>query len=162
MIYAILTAILVALALQTIVFVAVFKRFGRTVEETRAQVQALVSPGEDGGPSPLAQVAKGLVDQGAKSVVDHIKTSFMGIESGQARAEKFLDGAISSDALALGAPGLAQVLGNFPTVKKFLMKNPALADLAIQKLANFGSKVAGPQGGPTNGQSNPGQGAFEI
>lgn len=90
---------------------------------------------DEGKPSEFALITDAVADQIARAIVAQAKATFMGIQSGQVRAEKALEGDIAMDQ-ASQIPLLQGVLGAFPAVKKALRRNPALLDFAIQKIMN--------------------------
>lgn len=78
---------------------------------------------------------KGIGSETAQS----LKAVFMGVQSGQARQQQRVEEAVETDLLA-GANPLLGLAANMPTVQKFLKKNPALKDAAMEYAARkFGS-----------------------
>lgn len=103
----------------------------------------LVSP--DGhSPSPLATVVNDLAVMVGQSVSAHIKATLMGVESGDARGER----ALKTDVLLDTSPLLAGIASSFPHVAKRINKNPELASVAMNLLANMGNVG---KGAPNNG-----------
>lgn len=114
--------------------------------------RGFVMPESEGKPSPLAMMVSSAGDILARSIVALFKTTFMGKESGAARAEKAVEGDIAEGIISQANPGIASILGSFPSLKKTLRRNPALIDFALSKLTKIGNP-GGPQLGGGNGSS---------
>lgn len=103
-------------------------------------------PPDDKTPSQFAKVTEAISFQFSRAIVAQAKTTFMGMESGQVRAEKALQGDLALDMAE--SNGLMKALSMFPNVRKTLRRNPALIDLALPMLAKLGN----------NGGNNTGSG----
>lgn len=150
----------IILAATLLVFVTFFVFCLRIVSEIRgiyAEFQTFVSPGENKSPSPLAQSASVFSDMVARSLVMQAKATLMGLQSGDSRREKGLEGDLALDAVGLINPQISAVLDSFPALKKSLRKHPELLDLAISKLvkpAAAGSAPANNNGHTEGAQTN--------
>lgn len=125
----ILTAILVVLLVS----------FGLTAFYIRRAYRALLgflTPQEDGKPSPVAVVADAFCSMLARAVVMQAKATFMGVQSGAARAEKAIQADIAEDMVNQSNPMLGAALASFPALRKTLRRNPGLVDIALQYLAS--------------------------
>ncbi len=101
-------------------------------------------------PSPFAGVVEVISEQFAGKMVASLKSTFMGVQSGDNRGEKGLIADIAQDVAFKENPLLASVLTSFPAVAKRLRKNPELLPLAQGLLARFGgSKAPGDGAGGT-------------
>lgn len=97
-----------------------------------------VSPASEGGTSPLADICNILSQQAGKTLAVEIKTALMGKESGVQRELNGLQG----DMLADSNPLVGALMGQFPSLKRRLIKNPGLVELLLSHLPS--SKIAGP------------------
>ena len=66
------------------------------------------------------------------------KTSFMGLLSVQSKLEKRAQDEVVSSTISAQAPLAGAVLSAFPGVRKLIMKNPALVDWLLTKVATVG------------------------
>jgi hypothetical protein len=129
-----LTLILLSI-LSGLLFVAVICMKIRGVFN---EFRQFISAPDEKTPSPLAQLVSAMSDIAARSIVARIKATFMGKQSGAVRAEGAVDEAIAQDQVNGMNPLLGSVLDSFPTLKKSLLKNPALIDFALSKFGNLG------------------------
>lgn len=126
-----LAVILTVLSLLTVIMIIVVL----SIKQYSGAINAFITPEEEGKPSPLACVSEAFADILARSVVAQAKTTFMGIQSGQARAQKAIEADIAQD-MAAANPLVSGVLDQFPSLKKTLRRNPALIDMAMATLSN--------------------------
>lgn len=123
-------------------------------------IKSFITPVKEGEPSPLAQVTSATADMIARSLVAQAKATFMGIESGQKRAEKAVAGDIAMDVAAQHP--LGALLTSFPSLAKSIRRNPQLIDLAMNYLAKKpGPGPAAMPTEPTN-SNHSAQSAFKI
>lgn len=66
-----------------------------------------------------------------------VRNAFAGAASGPARLEKGLEGALTQDLLDQNNPLLAGILNAFPSVKKYILKNPAMVPQLLQLLGQL-------------------------
>jgi hypothetical protein len=123
----ILTAILLLLVTQLALFIIAFFRAQREYHRFIGELSQFLQPAADGGPSPLATIASALIQQGSKSVAAEIKTSLMGQISGVQRGLEGIEGDVMVDS----NPLIGALVGQFPSVKKRLLKNPALLQFIL-------------------------------
>ena len=93
-----------------------------------------VSPIDEKTPSPIAQLVSSMSDVLARSLIAQAKATFMGIQSGEVRADKAVSADIALEAASMANPAIGAILGSFPALKKTLRRNPQLLDLAMSKL----------------------------
>ncbi len=103
--------------------------------------QRFLSPISEGELSPLATLWQALVGQFIARLTDAIKSNFLGMESGIKKQEAMLQGDLAMDDLQGKSMGLAALLGSFPSLKRRLLRNPALIDMALGLL---GKRVSQP------------------
>jgi hypothetical protein len=89
-----------------------------------------ITPVSDSQPSPLAMLIDNIATMFSRSIVMQAKASFMGIQSGQKRAETAIAGDIA-EGMVSQSP-LGGLLNSFPALKKTLRRNPQLIDMAMQ------------------------------
>lgn len=139
----ILAAILAVQLLGIVVGLLVLLKIRRTV-------RSFVEPLGEGQPSPLGTAIATTSDTFAKSIVSNAKTTFMGIQSGQARAEKAIGGELVQAQLASN-PLLAGILKSFPALGKGIKSNPELVQGLLSKMAgSFGGQGQAPPGNGHN------------
>lgn len=116
------------------------------------ELRGFTEPKGPGETSPLADIAQVFADMLGRSITVQLKTTFMGVNSANARSETALENDIKGAALATN-PTIAGLLSSVPALRKSLRKNPGLMDVVLQALANKPGLFGG-QGGPDNGQSS--------
>ncbi len=121
----------------------------RQLEE---EVRSFVSAPDEKTPSPLAQTIDMAGQVVGRAVVAQFKTTMMGIESGNTRAEKAIAADIAED-VAKQSP-IGGLLDSFPALKKTLRRNPALLDFALSKLGSLNAAGAGNMPARSNGSSS--------
>lgn len=125
--------------LLTAILVVLLVSFGFTafyVRRAYLAVLGFLTPQDDGKPSPLATVTDVACSMLARAVVMQAKATFMGIQSGAARAEKAIQADITEDVITQTNPMLGAALESFPALRKTLRRNPGLVDVAMQYLAS--------------------------
>jgi len=126
---------LTALVLGQFVFIAWITAVCRgKVRELQTTFRQFVSPKGPDEASPLANVVDVGADMVARAVTARIKTSLMGSQSGEARQEKAVEGAIAEDVARAAHPLAGTLLDAMPELRKTLRKNPGLLDFALAKL----------------------------
>lgn len=123
-------------------------------------IVSFVSPRAENQESPLALVLDATAQRIGQAAAMEIKTTLMGKESGLKRGERAVAGDVAMDMAAESQPLLAGLLEGFPTLKKRLLKNPALIGAALGLLG--GNKQGGgtaPVGGGGGGNH---QSVFNI
>jgi len=129
-----LSSILVITLALGVTLCFMFVRFVRIY----ANFKAFVTPKAEGEISELGKtvspIMQAMADMVGRSVVMTLKATFMGKESGDARAEKAINADISAD--LLGDSKLGALVDSFPTLKKSLRRNPKLAELALSVLGS--------------------------
>lgn len=112
-----------------------YRRIEDTIVEFLTPVETENEKGEKVKVSRLALGAEFVASMFARSVTAQIKTTFMGIQSGQARQAKALGDAVVEDVAA--ANPLANVLMAYPAVGKLIKKNPAVLDMVMNLAGSF-------------------------
>jgi len=100
-----------------------------------ASFLSFIQPEAEGKPSPLAIFCQSIADMAGRSIVAGIKTTFMGKQSGDVRAEKAVKTDIALDSVELASPLLGSIIQSYPTLTKSIRRHPELLDVAIQLLA---------------------------
>lgn len=121
----------------------------------RENIRGFLVPPEKGKPSALAQMTEAMSVQAARAIAAQMKMTFMGKESGDARAQKGIAADIGEDMLQMSNPMIASLLQSFPTLRRTLRRNPGLMDIA---LSAFGPK----QGDHPNGSNNGGNDNYKV
>lgn len=120
----------------------------RRENEVIESIYAFISPKSDGEASALALFTDQIAAQFATRLQGSIKAGMMGESSAAARQRAGIDGEITLDLVQAGNPQLAALLQAFPNLQKRIKKNPALAGMAIEALAQ---RLGTP--GPGNGHA---------
>jgi hypothetical protein len=120
-----LTAILIC---NLLIVAAIGVAWAKINRVTRVFSDFISPPGEN-QPSPVAVVAESISEMFARSFTASLKAYFMGVQSGAARAE---NAAIGQAISASPAGGIIDLLPK--SIKKSLIKNPALLDYALAAL----------------------------
>lgn len=102
------------------------------------ELERFVSPKAEGETSPIADVFDICAKRLIKMAMMELKTSAMGNASATARQEQAIATAIGEDALNASQPVLGALLDQVPTLKKKLMKNPNLVEMALNYLNSRG------------------------
>jgi len=113
--------------------------------KVRRTLRSFVEPMGENQSSPLGQVIGSTSAAMADAIVNKAKSTFLGIQSGQARAEKALEADIVQDSLASN-PLLAGIMKSFPALGKTLRRNPGLVEMALSKLAERAGRPGGGNG----------------
>jgi len=129
--------------------------FRREVKGIYDDIRRFVEPTGDGEPSPLAGLTDSVLDLAAGKLTARVKTTFMGMQSGAARAEKAVDGAIAIDSVGVENPAMGALLSAFPHLQKVIRRNPALAGFAMDKLGQMAAGRNGGKPGGSQGVSEP-------
>ena len=111
-------------------------------------ITQFMTPEAENKPSPFAMLVDSVATMFGRSIVAQLKSTLMGVQSGAKRAETAIEGDIMEGVVQAQSPMLGGLLNSFSALKKTLRRNPQLADMAMQFMAN---KMA------TNGQSNQSQ-----
>lgn len=110
-------------------------------------------------PSPLFVVLARLSAVLAQQIATQVKTTLMGMLSGQARGEQALNNAEAQLDLALDNPAAAGIIEMLPkNIKKMAYKNPAIAKLVMNKIAG----MTQPVGGGTTASGNGSKAKFNL
>lgn len=142
MLIALLAAILLVLVAGAAALAFVFWRVLRVYRS----FQAFLVPKAEGQTSPLADMIQAASDVAARTLVMQAKSTFMGIQSGQARAAAAVQGDIAEDVLGAASPIASGLLASFPALRKTLRRNPGLVDLALPLLGKIRGGSAPAQG----------------
>jgi hypothetical protein len=111
-----------------------------------------IVPKTPGEPSSLANSIDAISVIVARAFVAQLKTTFMGMQSGDKRAEQAIQGDIALD-VAGSNPMLSGILAAFPHLSKTLRRNPALLDTAMGILSKMGKGGSSAQV-PSNGNGH--------
>jgi len=140
--------LLLAVLTSTIVLLAL------AVRKIWREIVSFITPRAENEESPLAVVLDAVSHRAGQAVAMEVKTTFMGKESGLKRGEQAVAGDLAMDLAADQQPLIAGLLDGFPTLKKRLLKNPALISAALSLLGGNGKgggqAPAGGGGGGTN------------
>lgn len=151
--------LLIALLSVNVAVLALVALFALKIRAAhRAFTTFITSPGEN-QPSPLAQTTGAMADMVARSLVAQAKATFMGLQSGNSRAEKAIEADMAEDLIAQKSPLAGAIMSSFPSLRRTLRRNPQLIDLAMQEMAKRG---AGPAATADNGGGNRGQIPFSL
>lgn len=121
----ILLCVLVGLfASSVIAFWLVFRRI-------RAVVIDFLTPESENKPSPFGLAIDGVASSIARAIMAQAKAYLMGLQSGQVRGEKAIQGDLALDDAQNSPIG---ALLNYPNVRRTLKRNPGLMDIAAQFL----------------------------
>lgn len=141
-----LASLVIMLAAGGAVAYLIYRRFTRTIAQ-------FLTPEAEGKPSPLALAVDAAAVMVGRSVAAQVKTLLMGIQSGDVRAEKAVQGALAMDA-AEGA-GLGGLLSASPNLRRTLRRNPSLIDIALPLVSNLFGKRGSGVASSDNGASGP-------
>jgi hypothetical protein len=146
----ILTGILAALTASILVLAGFFIAFLLIRRRISTLVRDFLTAPNDKTPSPLAQLADTAFFMLSQRLVLQLKTTFMGLNSVDAKKEK-----AEAAAAILGESPVLGILAQFiPGAGKFLSKNPAAAGIISRALAGPGHKR-------DNGQHESGSSSIE-
>ena len=126
-----------------------------------SQFTSFISSPAEGKPSPLAETTQAIGENLARSIAVQLKTTFMGMESGNARAEAALQGDIARDAIDQKSPMVGALLTMFPRASKRLLKNPGLIDIALGMIGKVG-QIPGTSPGNNHSPETSGQVKFKL
>jgi hypothetical protein len=136
-----LSCILALMIACVVAVIMIYRKISRTITQ-------FITPEAENKPSPFALLIDSVASMFGRSIVAQLKSTLMGVQSGQKRAESAIEGDIMEGVVQSQSPMLGGLLNSFPALKKTLRRNPQLADMAMQFMAN---KMA------TNGTSNQSQ-----
>jgi len=102
-------------------------------------------------PSPLGVVVSSVSDK----IAGKIHAAILGIFSGQSRVEKAAEGELVEAGLNEVNPLCGVLAAQFPKLRKLLVKNPELAQIALSKIG--GLKMKSPE---SSGNGKPWTGSF--
>lgn len=110
--------------------------------------------------SPLSQAINGLSVRFAKAMAVEVKTTMMGMLSGQARGDQALKNAEAQIDIAMDNPILAELIDTLPkNIKKMAYKNPMVTRLIMSKLGTMGGGSPAP---PVSIGSGNGKAKFNL
>lgn len=142
--------VVIAILVVTLIIAAVLVAGSFFIFKAVKVLNVFVRPESPDKPSPMAIVLGTFSDMMARSIVAQAKATFMGKQSGMARAETAVTADIAEDTLNQVNPAFGAILSSFPALKKTLRRNPGLADIALSKL---GSMLSNPGNGSKPGAS---------
>lgn len=108
--------------------------FARQYVIARRTFRDFITPEAENEPSPFALLVSSSADVFSRSVAAQVKSTFMAKQGADNRAERVVEADMAEDLLSAKSPFLASLLNSFPTLRKTLRRNPALVDIAAQKL----------------------------
>lgn len=129
-----LTVILAVSFLQFTVIALFFLKFFGIIRE----IVAFITPAGDNLPSPAAELWKSM----SKTLMLEFKTSFMGMLSVQSKIEKRAQDEAVQEAVTKTNPLAGAALAAFPKLQKLILKNPAILEFAMSKVASAAAKSA--------------------
>lgn len=97
-------------------------------------------------PSQFALVTEAISERFAQKLVASLKSSFMGMQSVDAKNMARLEGDVMQDVAGQQNPMLGAILSSFPAVSKRLAKNPALYPLVQAAMAKLATGAGGATG----------------
>lgn len=127
----------------------------RSCRRLLQQGRAFITPESEGKPSPLANITQVTADMVGRAISASLKATFMGKASVISKNEAKVDNDIVMDSIGLANPLISTLLGNFPSLKKTLTRNPALLDIALQKLTQGRAAL-------TQGESHSGSDGHQV
>jgi 6-phosphogluconate dehydrogenase len=142
----ILTALLLFLSslASGLILLSIVNRFLKQQKQAAIEAVRLYfepqSPDEQSQFAAFIEIAAGIL---SSKMIASLKATFMGMQSVDKRNEQRLQTDMFSDMIGAANPLIGSVLDMFPAVKKRLMKNPELAELAISKIAEMAAKRGG-------------------
>jgi hypothetical protein len=92
------------------------------------------TPEREGEKSGLDIFMETLAHNIGHSAFTQVRSMMANSASKDARAEKAVDSAINQDLLAQANPVIGALLDSMPALRKVIRRNPALAELAIDKI----------------------------
>jgi len=150
----ILTGLVAGIVTATLVLGGLILILVTTKNRITEVIRDFISPAGENEPSPLAKTVDLAAQMLATRLTVQLKSTFMGIESGEARK------AAAAAAEDNPAAGLLSIFGGkYPGSSKRLAKNPLVAKL----LENVADKLlAGSSPGGNHHQGSPGQNKLEY
>lgn len=140
--------LLVNVLVFSAIFYFIFKIRSIYRDSYKTITEFLSSP-DDKTPSPLASVIDQVSQVVARAIIVQAKTTFMGMSSVQAKAEKKQ----AVEQVEAQYPMLGLLKNLSPGIQKSLVKNPALLNLAGQLLSKANPGQSQSHTTPSNGQS---------
>lgn len=107
------------------------------IREKRRFFSFIANNLDPGKPSHIYAVSEVIANQFCQAAMTSFKGTVAGKASGQARAEKGIEGAIVKDMITLADPRMGAVMSMMPSLEKWVNKNPQLAGMAAQKLSGM-------------------------
>lgn len=150
-----LTALLLVNCLLLVISTIAFLKIQSKYRIVESKISGFLTSPDANTPSPLAQTVDAMSQLLARAVIVQAKTSLMGMNSVEAKAEKRQ---ATSEAMAR-FPALGFLQNLSPGLSKSLLKNPALLNLAGQFLQ---SKVTGQTGTNQPGNGKVSQPKFDL
>jgi len=111
-----------------VILLAIFK-----LRAIKDQVKAFITPVSPDSPSEFAKLTDSISIVFSRAMAAQVKTTLMGIQSGQVRAQKAVEGDIA-EGIAESTP-IGAALTSIPAVRKALRRNPGLIDIAMRVLS---------------------------
>lgn len=126
----------------------------RKIDQFRQELKKFITPAEAGKPSQAS-----LLLENASHVIGHaaaieIKTTLMGKASVEAKNEAGIISDLTQDKLALDSPIVGALLESFPSLKKRLGKNPALAAMLPSILSKLSGSMGNTSGSEGDGKKS--------
>lgn len=139
----VLIAVNLAILIQLLVLLSKIRKFSRGISD-------FLLPVAEGQPSALMQLVEVVSTSLARAIAAQFKTTFLGMQSGQSRALKAVEGDIAQDILRQNVPIAGALLDSFPALSRSLKRNPALASVAEMALR----RILGGQSPPSGDNHN--------
>lgn len=140
-------AIFIYLALQIVLAFIGYKYVTR-------KITAFFMPPAEGQPSAFGIVTAQLINQAAVAVTMQLKTTFMGIQSGEAKRERKEQAAGIQEMIGAANPLMGAIAGQYPGVIKAALKNPELLQYGLNILAGMNKGKSGANAAPSNGHNS--------
>ncbi len=131
------------IASQILVYLMLWRYLERQKAAVFDSARAYFESPDGNTPSQFASLVEVISGQFSQKLVATLKSTFMGVQSGDHRAERGPVGELAQDMAIQESPVLGSILASFPSVAKRLRKNPELLPFAQSLLGKLklGAKV---------------------
>lgn len=135
--------------LVSIIFASLYFKYRNAINI----LNSFFIPENEGSETPFAITIKSIAEIFSAEIAQKMRYTFMGMESGAKRQEAAVTQAIVEDSINQESPLIGQLLGNFPTLKKKVLKNPALLGAGLEMLSKLGQNTNTGPGISNNGKT---------
>jgi len=137
----ILTALITAgsvLIAGLVVLAVLLRSLNRQKQALLLTLRLYFEPPDEETPSQFALLTDTLSQQLASKLIVTLKSSFMGMQSVDAKNQARLQGDLVQDLATQKNPMLGALLESFPAIQRRLAKNPSLTPVVEQMIARIG------------------------